>query len=103
MKGSSCNNYHLRTSDGVSYTFCIDYNLLMAFSYGVGLLIHLFSYAFSYGVGLLGSVAYMRMLGSSVDSMADGARGARGLLKYVINDYCLIINTSAVCFVLTTE
>lgn len=56
------------------------------------------SYAFSYGVGLLGSVAYMRMLGSSVDSMADGARG---LLKYVINDYCLIINTSAVCFVLS--
>ncbi|PQM41558.1 uncharacterized protein Pyn_33783 [Prunus yedoensis var. nudiflora] len=37
--------------------------------------------AASYGVGLLGSVAYMRMLGSSVDSMADGARG---LLKGAI-------------------
>lgn len=36
---------------------------------------------FSYGAGLLGSLAYMRMLGNSVDSMADGARG---LIKYVI-------------------
>lgn len=29
----------------------------------------------SYGVGLLGSLAYMRMLGNSVDSLADGAKG----------------------------
>lgn len=29
----------------------------------------------SYGVGFLGSLTYMRMLGNSVDSMADGARG----------------------------
>lgn len=36
---------------------------------------------FSYGAGLLGSLAYMRMLGNSVDSMADGAKG---LIKYVI-------------------
>lgn len=44
------------------------------------------SYTYSYGVGFLGSLAYMRMLGSSVDSMADGARG---LLKYVKNDFLL--------------
>ncbi|KAL7000558.1 hypothetical protein U1Q18_001709 [Sarracenia purpurea var. burkii] len=31
--------------------------------------------AVSYGVGFLGSLVYMRMLGSSVDSMADGAKG----------------------------
>lgn len=36
--------------------------------------------AFSYGAGLLGSLAYMRMLGNTVDSMADGAKG---LVKYV--------------------
>lgn len=36
---------------------------------------------FSYGAGLLGSLAYMRMLGKSIDSMADGAKG---LIKYVI-------------------
>lgn len=34
----------------------------------------------SFGAGLLGSLAYMRMLGNTVDSMADGARG---LVKYV--------------------
>lgn len=47
-------------------------------------LMRIVSYTYSYGVGFLGSLAYMRMLGSSVDSMADGARG---LLKYVKNDY----------------
>ncbi|KAL5573705.1 hypothetical protein UlMin_023302 [Ulmus minor] len=31
--------------------------------------------AASYGAGLLGSLAYMRMLGNTIDSMADGARG----------------------------
>lgn len=35
---------------------------------------------FSYGAGLVGSVVYMRMLGNTVDSMADGAKG---LVKYV--------------------
>lgn len=49
------------------------------------------SYTFSYGVGFLGSLAYMRMLGSSVDSMADGARG---LLKYVTNDYLPCLNAT---------
>lgn len=34
---------------------------------------------FSYGAGLLGALAYMRMLGNSIDSMADGARG---VIKY---------------------
>lgn len=29
----------------------------------------------SFGVGLLGSLIYVRMLGKSVDSMADGAKG----------------------------
>ncbi|GER56455.1 ATP synthase protein I -related [Striga asiatica] len=46
---------------------------------GVGVLSSYFAYtpeiAASYGAGLLGSVAYMRMLGNTVDSMADGARG----------------------------
>lgn len=36
--------------------------------------------SFSYGAGLLGSLAYIRMLGSSIDSMAGGAGG---LIKYV--------------------
>ncbi|XP_068335370.1 protein CONSERVED ONLY IN THE GREEN LINEAGE 160, chloroplastic-like [Pyrus communis] len=42
----------------------------------------------SYGVGLLGSIVYMRMLGSSVDSMADGARG---LLKGAIGQPRLLV------------
>ncbi|KAK4487057.1 hypothetical protein RD792_006372 [Penstemon davidsonii] len=46
---------------------------------GVGLVSAYFSYtpeiAISYGAGLLGALAYMRMLGNSVDAMADGARG----------------------------
>ncbi|XP_051152215.1 protein CONSERVED ONLY IN THE GREEN LINEAGE 160, chloroplastic [Andrographis paniculata] len=46
---------------------------------GVGVVSSYFSYtpeiAASYGFGLLGSLAYMRMLGNTVDSMADGARG----------------------------
>lgn len=37
-------------------------------------------YDFSYGAGLVGSLVYMRMLGNTIDSMADGARG---LVKYV--------------------
>lgn len=36
---------------------------------------------YSYGAGLAGSLVYMRMLGNTVDSMADGAKG---LVKYVI-------------------
>lgn len=36
---------------------------------------------FSFGAGLLGSLIYIRMLGNTVDSMADGARG---LVKYVL-------------------
>ncbi|KAH7533190.1 protein CONSERVED ONLY IN THE GREEN LINEAGE 160, chloroplastic [Ziziphus jujuba] len=46
---------------------------------GVGLVSAYVSYspeiAASFGAGLLGSLVYMRMLGSSVDSMADGAKG----------------------------
>ncbi|XVE86343.1 hypothetical protein DITRI_Ditri18aG0027700 [Diplodiscus trichospermus] len=46
---------------------------------GVGLVSAYVSYSpevsASFGVGLLGSLAYMRMLGSSVDSLAEGAKG----------------------------
>lgn len=46
---------------------------------GVGLASAYVSYspeiAASYGAGLVGSVVYMRMLGNTVDSMADGAKG----------------------------
>ncbi|KAL5793621.1 hypothetical protein ACOSP7_002215 [Xanthoceras sorbifolium] len=46
---------------------------------GVGLVSAYVSYspeiAASFGAGFLGSLVYIRMLGSSVDSMADGARG----------------------------
>ncbi|KAJ8753418.1 hypothetical protein K2173_019817 [Erythroxylum novogranatense] len=46
---------------------------------GVGLVSAYASYspeiAASFGAGLIGSLIYMRMLGSSVDSMADGAKG----------------------------
>lgn len=38
-----------------------------------------FCLCFSFGAGFLGSLVYVRMLGSSVDSMADGAKG---LIKY---------------------
>ncbi|XP_004303181.1 PREDICTED: uncharacterized protein LOC101306834 [Fragaria vesca subsp. vesca] len=59
---------------------------------GVGLVSAYVSYspeiAASYGVGFLGSLAYMRMLGSSVDSMADGARG---LLKGAIGQPRLLV------------
>ncbi|KAJ0668523.1 hypothetical protein HanPI659440_Chr17g0690331 [Helianthus annuus] len=46
---------------------------------GVGLVSAYVSYtpeiAASYGAGLVGSLVYMRMLGNSIDGMADGARG----------------------------
>lgn len=46
---------------------------------GVGLLSAYVSYspevAASFGAGLIGSLVYIRMLGSSVDSLADGAKG----------------------------
>lgn len=41
---------------------------------------HSIFFVCSFGAGLLGSIVYIRMLGSSVDSMADGAKG---LVKYV--------------------
>ncbi|KAL0399725.1 UNVERIFIED_CONTAM: protein conserved only in the green lineage, chloroplastic [Sesamum radiatum] len=59
---------------------------------GVGVLSAYFSYspeiAASYSAGLLGSLAYMRMLGNSVDSMADGARG---LVKGAIGQPRLLV------------
>ncbi|CAA7033446.1 unnamed protein product [Microthlaspi erraticum] len=46
---------------------------------GVGLVSAYISYTpeitLSFGAGLMGSLAYMRMLGNTVDAMADGARG----------------------------
>ncbi|KAF8413748.1 hypothetical protein HHK36_001741 [Tetracentron sinense] len=46
---------------------------------GIGLVSAYVSYspeiAASFGAGFLGSLAYIRMLGNSVDSMADGAKG----------------------------
>ncbi|XP_044503597.1 protein CONSERVED ONLY IN THE GREEN LINEAGE 160, chloroplastic isoform X2 [Mangifera indica] len=46
---------------------------------GIGLVSAYVSYspevAASFGTGLLGSLVYIRMLGSTVDSMADGAKG----------------------------
>ncbi|CAI9089217.1 OLC1v1023750C2 [Oldenlandia corymbosa var. corymbosa] len=52
---------------------------------GIGVISAYISYtpeiAASYFAGLLGSLAYMRMLGNTVDSMADGASGAKGLVK----------------------
>ncbi|CAL9132535.1 unnamed protein product [Musa textilis] len=46
---------------------------------GIGVVSAYFSYspeiAASFGAGLLGSLAYIRMLGTTVDSMANGAKG----------------------------
>ncbi|XP_042493983.1 protein CONSERVED ONLY IN THE GREEN LINEAGE 160, chloroplastic [Macadamia integrifolia] len=46
---------------------------------GIGVVSAYFSYspevAASFGAGLLGSLVYIRMLGSSIDSMANGAQG----------------------------
>ncbi|GFP79190.1 phosphoenolpyruvate carboxylase 1 [Phtheirospermum japonicum] len=59
---------------------------------GIGVISSYFSYspeiAASYGAGFIGSVAYMRMLGNSVDSMAGGARG---LLKGAIGQPRLLV------------
>ncbi|XP_028964317.2 protein CONSERVED ONLY IN THE GREEN LINEAGE 160, chloroplastic-like isoform X2 [Malus domestica] len=57
---------------------------------GVGLVSAYVSYSpeITASVGLLGSIVYMRMLGSSVDSMADGARG---LLKGAIGQPRLLV------------
>lgn len=56
-----------RTPRTVKSYDCILFNLCWKFCY-------------SFGAGSLGSLAYMRMLGNSVDAMADGARG---VMKYV--------------------
>ncbi|XP_075521814.1 protein CONSERVED ONLY IN THE GREEN LINEAGE 160, chloroplastic [Primulina tabacum] len=59
---------------------------------GVGVISTYVSYSpeicASYGVGLLGSLAYMRMLGSSVDSLA---AGAKGLVKGAIGQQRLLV------------
>ncbi|KAK3008058.1 hypothetical protein RJ639_013195, partial [Escallonia herrerae] len=59
---------------------------------GIGLVSAYVSYspeiAASYGAGFLGSLAYMRMLGNSIDAMADGARG---LIKGAIGQPRLLV------------
>ncbi|KAJ4729664.1 ATP synthase protein I -related [Melia azedarach] len=59
---------------------------------GVGLVSAYVSYspeiAASFGVGLLGSLVYIRMLGSTVDSMADGAKG---LIKGAVGQPRLLV------------
>lgn len=46
--------------------------------------------AASFGAGFLGSLAYIRMLGTSIDAMADGG-GARGLLKGAIGQPRILV------------
>lgn len=59
---------------------------------GIGVLSGYISYtpeiAASYAAGLLGSLAYMRMLGKTVDSMADGAKG---LIKGAVGQPRLLV------------
>ncbi|KAF3791815.1 ATP synthase protein I [Nymphaea thermarum] len=59
---------------------------------GVGFISAYISYspevAASFGAGLLGSLAYIRMLGNSVDSMADGAKG---LIKGAVGQPRLLV------------
>ncbi|XP_048127047.1 protein CONSERVED ONLY IN THE GREEN LINEAGE 160, chloroplastic isoform X2 [Rhodamnia argentea] len=59
---------------------------------GIGLVSTYFCYSpeigASFGVGFLGSLVYIRMLGSSVDSMADGAKG---LIKGAIGQPRLLV------------
>ncbi|XP_065852129.1 protein CONSERVED ONLY IN THE GREEN LINEAGE 160, chloroplastic isoform X2 [Euphorbia lathyris] len=59
---------------------------------GVGLVSAYVSYspeiAVSFGAGLIGSLVYMRMLGSTIDSMADGAKG---LIKGAVGQPRLLV------------
>ncbi|XP_039119754.1 protein CONSERVED ONLY IN THE GREEN LINEAGE 160, chloroplastic isoform X1 [Dioscorea cayenensis subsp. rotundata] len=64
---------------------------------GVGLVSAYVSYspeiAASFGTGLLGSLVYIRMLGNTVDSMADGAKG---LVKGAIGQPRLLVPVALV-------
>ncbi|KAJ0971825.1 hypothetical protein J5N97_019784 [Dioscorea zingiberensis] len=64
---------------------------------GVGLVSAYVSYspeiAASFGAGFLGSLVYIRMLGNSVDSMADGAKG---LIKGAIGQPRLLVPVALV-------
>ncbi|XP_059659776.1 protein CONSERVED ONLY IN THE GREEN LINEAGE 160, chloroplastic isoform X2 [Cornus florida] len=66
---------------------------------GIGLLSAYISYspeiAASYGAGFLGSLVYIRMLGTSIDSMADGARG---IIKGAIGQPRLLVPVVLVMF-----
>ncbi|XP_024961111.1 protein CONSERVED ONLY IN THE GREEN LINEAGE 160, chloroplastic [Cynara cardunculus var. scolymus] len=64
---------------------------------GVGLVSAYFTYTpeitVSYGAGLVGSLVYMRMLGNSIDGMADGARG---VIKAAIGQPRLLVPVALV-------
>eukprot|EP00262_Sarcandra_glabra_P013140 TRINITY_DN3579_c0_g1_i1.p1 TRINITY_DN3579_c0_g1~~TRINITY_DN3579_c0_g1_i1.p1 ORF type:complete len:384 (-),score=66.54 TRINITY_DN3579_c0_g1_i1:365-1423(-) len=64
---------------------------------GVGVLSAYISYspeiAASFGAGFLGSLVYIRMLGSTVDSMADGAKG---LMKGAVGQPRLLVPVALV-------
>ncbi|OAY63077.1 ATP synthase protein I [Ananas comosus] len=64
---------------------------------GVGVVSAYVSYspeiAVSFGAGLVGSLVYMRMLGNSIDSMADGAKG---LVKGAIGQPRLLVPVALV-------
>ncbi|KAI4325154.1 hypothetical protein MLD38_030575 [Melastoma candidum] len=66
---------------------------------GIGLVSAYVSYspeiAASFGAGFLGSLIYIRMLGSSVDSLADGAKG---LIKGAIGQPRLLVPVVLVMF-----
>lgn len=57
--------------------------------------LHLFDlcwkFCHSFGAGFMGSLAYMRMLGNTVDAMADGARG---VMKYVLHSNSVLVSVS---------
>ncbi|KAJ9550305.1 hypothetical protein OSB04_014350 [Centaurea solstitialis] len=64
---------------------------------GVGLVSAYFTYTpeitASYGAGFVGSLVYMRMLGNSIDGMADGARG---VIKAAIGQPRLLVPVALV-------
>lgn len=64
---------------------------------GFGLVSAYFTYTpeitVSYGAGLVGSLVYMRMLGNSIDGMADGARG---VIKAAIGQPRLLVPVALV-------